>query len=443
MNAYHQHWPIAPFARAMIVLAWLASVGQTVAAADKPGRPNVLLIFADDQRYDTIGALGNEEIHTPNLDKLVARGYVFHNTYCQGSMVPAVCQPSRAMLLTGRSLFHIPPANSKEYAGPLLPTVLRQAGYDTLHVGKPGNSLPVAHRAFEKNIELPHSGETTSQLAADAAIAFLRDRRDERPFFIYFAPSVPHDPRSAPAEFRQLYDPARLSLSPNFMPRHPFDNGELQIRDEKLAAVPRVPDDMRQHLADYYATISCLDHHIGRMLEALKEMGQADNTVIVFSSDQGLAVGGRHGLMGKQNLYEHFKSPLIVAGPGVPRGQSPALAYLHDLFPTICEAAGANIPPEAEGQSLLPIMRGEQASVRTALYAAYRDGQRMIRDDRWKLLWYPKIARYQLFDLAEDPWELDDLSAQAEQAGRLDRLRGQLAAQMQALGDDQAKPPVR
>ena len=149
------------------------------------------------------------------------------------------------------------------------------------------------------------------------------------------------------------YDARKLTLSKNFLPRHPFDNGELEVRDELLSPIPRTADAMRRELADYYATITHLDHEVGRVLQALSDRGLAANTVVIYSSDQGLAVGGRHGLMGKQNLYEHIKPPLIVAGPGVPHGRSDALVYLFDLFPTICDFAGVPTPPEVEGKSLL------------------------------------------------------------------------------------------
>ena len=109
---------------------------------------------------------------------------------------------------------------------------------------------------------------------------------------------------------------------------------------------------MRQHLADYYACISDLDDQVGRILASLRELGYSDNTIVIFSSDQGLAVGGRHGLMGKQNLYEHVKPPLVIAGPDIPHGQSDALVYLYDLFPTICDYAQAPIPAVVEGKSL-------------------------------------------------------------------------------------------
>jgi arylsulfatase A-like enzyme len=421
------------------VLVGLLSQLQ-VQAADG-GRPNILLLLADDQRFDTIRALGNQEIQTPNLDKLVERGFAFGNAYCQGGMVPAVCTPSRTMLLTGRSLFHIPPGNAKTYDGPMLPTVFNAAGYATLHVGKPGNSFTPAHQAFGKNVAIPHVGAETSKRTADAVIDFLRKEKSGKPIFVYFAPSVPHDPRVAPKRFMDLYDPNKITLSGNFMPRHPFDNGELEVRDEKLAALPRSPEEMKRHLADYYACITCMDHQVGRIVDALRETGRYDNTIIVYTSDQGLAVGGRHGLMGKQNLYEHFKSPLIVAGPGIPHGKSPALVYLHDLFPTLCDLAGVPTPNVVEGSSLMPVIKGEKPRVRDWLFAAYRDCQRMVRDERWKLIWYPKIDRYQLFDLANDPWEIDDLSGKKEQAAKLAEMKKRLAEVQKRFGDNKAPLP--
>ena len=129
------------------------------------------------------------------------------------------------------------------------------------------------------------------------------------------------------------------------------------MRDEKLAPWPRTPDVVRQHLHDYYACITSIDHHIGRILGTLTKTGDLENTLIVFSSDHGLAVGS-HGLFGKQSLYEHsMKSPLIFAGPGIPRGRSAALAYLYDIFPTVCDLAGVVVPPSVDGKSLVPVIR--------------------------------------------------------------------------------------
>jgi arylsulfatase A-like enzyme len=254
---------------------------------------------------------------------------------------------------------------------------------------------------------------------------------------MYLAPPVPHDPRLAPAEFVSLYDPGKITLSKNFMPQHPFDNGELRIRDEMLAAFPRTPQEMRQHLADYYATISHMDYEVGRILGVVNERGWSDNTIVIFSSDQGLAVGGRHGLMGKQNLYEHVKPPLVFAGPGIPHGRSEALVYLYDLFPTICELAGASVPAVVEGKSLLPVIHGRQAKVRDWLLGAYKDCQRMVRDERWKLLAYNAsgVKNTQLFDLANDPDELNNLAADPKYATERTRLEKLLAQERKEFGD--------
>lgn len=411
-----------------------------VSPATSPSRPNILFVFSDDQRWDTIRALGNDEIHTPNLDRLAERGFQFTNAYCMGSMVGAVCLPSRAMLITGQSLWRIPenPRSKTPPDGvPLLPVQLRKAGYATFHCGKQGNSCTFGNAAFDVNIE--HAGRTADSAVemADAAIAFLKEHDAGRPFFMYLAPQVPHDPCLAPERFHQMYDPEKLTLSKNFLPEHPFDNGELQVRDELLAAHPRTPAEMKQHLAGYYATITHLDYEVGRVLAALDERGLSENTVVIFSSDQGLAVGGRHGLMGKQNLYEHVKPPLIFAGPGIPRGRSDALVYLFDLFPTICALAGAEVPPQVEGKNLLPIIRGQESKVRDTLFAAYKDVQRMIRDERWKLLEYNAgdVRNTQLFDLDADPDELHNLADNPAAAEQLRRLRDQLSAARREWGD--------
>ncbi len=413
----------------------LLAVALFASVASAAPKPNILFVLADDQRFDTIAALGNQEIHTPNLDKLVGRGFHFTNAYCQGSMVPAVCAPSRTMILTGRSLFRIPSPQAKTYDGPTLPGAFDAAGYATLHVGKPGNSFRVAHQKFGKNVEIAHQSAPTAQKCADAVIDFVKSHDGKKPFFVYLAPSVPHDPRVAPGEFHKLYDPAKITLSKNFMKQHPFDNGELNVRDEKLAPVPRTEDEMRKHLADYYACISNLDHELGRILDALAKAKQEENTIVIFTSDQGLAVGGRHGLMGKQNLYEHFKSPLVIAGPGVPKGKSDALVYLFDLFPTVCELVGADIPKGVEGKSLAPILAGKETKVRDHLFAAYKDVQRMVRDGQWKLIWYPKVERFQLFDLSTDPVEMKDLSGDKVHAKKLEEIRALLSREQKTWGD--------
>ncbi|HEX3725580.1 MAG TPA: sulfatase-like hydrolase/transferase, partial [Pirellulales bacterium] len=343
------------------------------------------------------------------------------------------------MILTGRSLWHIP-NNARALEAPpgvpLLPDLINAAGYTTFHTGKAGNACRYANAKFQTNIESDKKRESAVE-HTENVLKFLRQHDGAKPFFAFLAPPVPHDPRWADAEFTRLYDPAKITLSKNYMPEHPFDNGELHIRDEELAKFPRAPEEMRKHLADYYASVSQLDHEIGRILAALKDRGWNDHTIVIFSSDQGLAVGGRHGLMGKQNLYEHVKPPLIIAGPGIPHGQSDALVYLFDLFPTICQLAGASVPDVAEGASLLPIISGETKTLRDSLFGAYRECQRMVRDDRWKLIAYNAQGQRntQLFDLANDPDELHNLAAGPKFAAERSRLEALLARSRRQFND--------
>lgn len=411
--------------------------------ASATARPvNLLHLHADDHRADGLRALGRALLQTPNLDTLVARGTTFTRCYTQGSMVGAVCLPSRTMMLTGKSWLRIPNGRDpKADASRSLPKVLSAAGYETFHVGKGGNEFTAGLNAFGTNLRFDdHPVELrrgSSERHADATIKFLQGRAGSaKPFYIYFAPPVPHDPRVAAPEFHGLYDPAKVPLPAAFLPQHPWDNGEMAVRDEQLAPWPRTPADTKQQLADYYACVTGLDHHIGRVFDQLKAMGEWENTIIIFTGDNGLSLG-EHGLFGKQNLYEFggMHVPCVIAGPGIPQGRSEALVYLMDLFPTFCDLAGAAIPPDVEGRSLAAVLRGQAAKVRDVLYTGYRDGQRAIRDDRWKLIRYPLVDRTQLFDLSVDPHELNNLAGQAAHAGQVAAMTALLRREMDRYGD--------
>ncbi|KPL09744.1 hypothetical protein AMJ85_06145, partial [candidate division BRC1 bacterium SM23_51] len=184
--------------------------------------------------------------------------------------------------------------------------------------------------------------------------------------------------------------------------------------------------------------ITHLDAQIGRVLAALEETGHAQNTIIIFSGDNGLAVG-QHGLLGKQNLYEHsVRVPLIISGPGLPEGEKrDALCYLLDVFPTLCDLVGLAVPESVEGQSLVPIMTGEKRKVRDSLFFAYKDLQRAVRDDRCKLIEYSvgDTRTTQLFDLRSDPWEMNNLSPDPKSSECLARLRKEMARWQKELGD--------
>lgn len=412
-------------------------------AKDPP--PSFLFILSDDQRPDTIAAHGNAHIRTPNLDRLAAEGYSFYRTYCMGSTHGAVCQPSRAMLQSGRTLYRVP----MDLRGvKILPELLREKGYATFGTGKWHNGAASFLRGFEKgtavflggmsdHLKVPVADVTpegrltakregekfSSELFADAAIEFLRGRSGDRPFFAYIAFTAPHDPRQPPVKYREMYYRQRPPLPPNFLPQHPFNNGWMTGRDEALAPWPRTEEVIRDQLAEYYGMITHMDAQIGRVLAALEESGAASRTVVIFTADQGLAMGS-HGLLGKQNLYERsLGAPLILAGPGIPRGASSrALAYLYDLYPTVCDIAGVKVPEGVEGQSLRPVWEGRKEAVRDSIFLTYENLMRSVRDDRWKLIRYPQIGHTQLFDLQTDPHETSNLAADPAHADRVKAL---------------------
>lgn len=420
---------LAGFAFLLLVVSGRSAVAE---------RPNVLFLFADDQRADAIAAMGHPVIKTPHLDELVGRGFVFENAYCMGSMSGAVCNPSRHMMLSGRSLFRYDP---KQFNG-TFGDVMRNAGYETWHLSKRGNTARTYHTAFEHSDYLKDNEERTSghhgRTGADRAIEFLTTEWNrERPFFLYLGFTGPHDPRVADEQWMRLYDRERLPLPANYLPHHPINNGELVVRDEKLAPWPRTEEVVREHLHDYYGCISSIDHHVGRIVAALAKLGVLEDTLIVFSADHGLAVGS-HGLFGKQSLYEHsMKSPLIFAGPGIPHGSSDAFAYLYDIFPTVADIAGAEVPDDLDGRSLAPVMRDETDDVRDTVFLAYKDVQRAVRLGDWKLIRYPQVDVTQLFNLRDDPHEQINLAELPQHEVRVVEL-WDLLEQQQHYFDDKA-----
>ncbi len=430
-----------------------------------PDRPNVLFFFTDDQRFDTIGALGNELVVTPTMDELARRGVSFTRAHIMGSYTGAVCIASRSMMLTGRTLWRSPQAIPDD--APLWPEQMREAGYATFMTGKWHNDRPSFARGFSNGAKIffggmsnhlavpvhdfdpagayPHEQsyvgkKFSSELFSDEAIAFLQQHEDDAPFFMYVPFTAPHDPRMAPERYDGLYNRKDVPLPANFAPRHPFGNGALRIRDECLAPFPRTPEIVREHLAAYYAMITHLDEQIGRVLRALEDTGHAYNTIVIFAGDNGLAVG-QHGLLGKQSLYDHsVRVPLIMCGPGLPAGaQCDALCYLYDIYPTVCEMIGLPVPDAVEGRSLLPAAN-DGAPHRNDLYFAYQGFQRAVREERYKLIEYDVDGERntQLFDLDADPAETANLAGDPEYADVRDRLRERLA-EWQELTDDPRK----
>lgn len=421
------------------ILAVCACVVSLVSAqaARADARPNVVLLLTDDQRADAVHALGNPTLITPHMDRLVHEGFVFRNAYCMGAMQPAVCMPSRTMLHSGRSLYRLADVEQRPHLG----KTFAEAGYATFHIGKRGNTPRPLHKAFSQSSYLDDQAERTGghsgRTEVNAAIEFLDSRPADRPFFVLIEFAGPHDPRGTNPQSRALYRTEEIPLPANFRPFHPFDNGEMLIRDETLEAWPRTPEAVRRHLHDYYAMITYMDEQLGRLFATLEQQQAWDNTVVVLTSDHGLAIGS-HGLFGKQNLYEDgMQPPLVFRGPGIPHGETQAFAYLFDLYPTLCGLTGVAPPQDIDGRDLTPVIHGSAATVRDTVFLAYRDVQRAVRQGDWKLIRYPQVNVTQLFNLADDPHELHDLANDPAHAARLESLLALLADQQQEWGDTQ------
>ena len=438
-------------------------------------RPNVVVLLTDDQRFDTIRALGNPHIHTPNMDGLVEQGTAFTHAHIPGGTSAAVCMPSRAMLNTGRTLFHLSRAGEEIPAEHVtLGECFRRSGYRCFGAGKWHNGRESFHRSFSAGAEIffggmadhwnvpaydfdptgrydktclmvenpwgsnetkarecdhIHAGRHSTDVIADAVVRFIDGYGGPDPFLAYTAFLAPHDPRTMPAKYRDLVRADELPLPANFLPEHPFDNGELRVRDEMLAPFPRTPGEVRRHLAEYDAMIAHLDDRIGDIIAAVRRKGLLESTIFVLAGDNGLALG-QHGLFGKQSLYEHStRVPLIVAGPGIPGNQKrDSLVYLLDLFPTFCELCDVPKPETIDGFSLAGVMR-TGAPVRDCLYLAYTDKHRGIRTNRHKLIEYVVDGRHamtQLFDLTADPAETRNLAADPAHAALQASLKKEL-----------------
>ncbi len=464
----------------------LATPAASLVAAPPGERPNFLFMIADDLTYLGIHGMGNPEVETPNLDGLMKRGCTFTHAFHQGSWTGAVCVASRTMLNCGLTAFR---AQKQIEHVPLWGQTMGDAGYATSIVGKwhlskttlersfrdretvfmggmfesgpdaynrpsPGNTWSPYDtsrggqwqqtRNWRKSAAQPieHSAQIWADTAADR-IAELSGKPD--PFLLYVGFTSPHDPRQAPKEIVDRYPAGKIAIPPNYLPVHPFDQGDARVRDELLAPFPRTREAVQLHRSEYYAHITFLDRQIGRILAALKHSKKAANTYVILTADHGLAVG-QHGLMGKQSLYEHStRMPLIVAGPGIAKGRRvDEMVYQHSVFPTTCELAGVAIPKTVEFPSLANWLHGDDGPRNDgprndSMFCWYRDFQRSVRTRDHKLILYPQAKRTQLFDLKKDPWETHDVSDDPAYAAVRPELMARLRQHQKELDDPLAQ----
>ena len=380
------------------------------------------------------------------------------------------------MLNTGRFVWRahqvVPQLEQERAAGRFWSEYLRQAGYDTYFSGKwhvnvdankafdfvthirPGmpNQTPQGYNRpidGQPDVWKPwdtsfggfwKGGKHWSEVLGDDAVGYLQQAATrEKPFFMYLAFNAPHDPRQSPQEYVERYPLDRVQLPENYLSDYPFKDDigcGKGLRDEQLAPFPRTPNAVKVNRQEYYAIITHMDVQVGRILDALQQSGKADNTYIFFTADHGLACG-HHGLMGKQNMYDHsVRVPFIVSGPGIQGGTAnPARIYLQDVMPTTLELAGVDKPDHVQFHSLVPLIRGENVTPYDAIYGAYLQLQRMVTVGDYKLILYPKAQRVRLYNLKDDPMEMQDLADQEQHRPTIRRLYARLVELQNETGD--------
>lgn len=428
----------------------------------KGDKPNVIFILSDDQKWNTIGALGNPHVKTPNIDKIVERSMVFNNAYCFGGNSAAVSIPSRNMIMTGRNWFDFEQDVKQEkeknpdYKRPLyfgnpdwdnMPKAFKKGGYETFYREKSGiaNLHQIrSHFDYYEDINMVEQLRTgrAARTIVDDAIEYLqKDRDPNKPFMMYLGLPCPHDPRWALQEFNDLYQRDQIPLPESFQAKHEWNIGSMVVRDESLEQFPRTEESIKRHLHDYYALVSAMDYDLGRLFAMLEKEGLFDNTIIIYSSDQGIAIGD-HGLMGKQNIYEGtLKVPMFIVGPGISKGKSDAFVYLHDVLPTLCDLVDIEAPQGISGISFKEnIYNGETEGKRDRVLLAYnapaeKRNQRSIRIGDWKLMWFPEIDKFSLYDLKNDPNELQNLAYEPNYKAKVSSMFNELKGELSQLGD--------
>jgi arylsulfatase A-like enzyme len=455
--------------------AWLSPPSEG-AAAPAPARPNILVIVPDQMRGSAMGCMGNPDVQTPNLDRLAREGVLFRRTYAN---VP-VCCPARATLLTGKYAH----ANGMvandlrlRESEVTIAEILRDAGYRTGFVGKwhldggprdPGFVPPGPRRqgfefwaAYECHHQhfLPSYFRDTPEMiripkfepeaSCDFAVEFLKAQPEGRPFFLTVQMGPPHDRYGAPEEYMKRYDPNRLTMRENWRPnseRGPGGPGiEPELRRPGMPPAEYVPTGGKEEVAAYYAAITAVDDQVGRLVRTLKEMGQDDNTIILFTSDHGDMLGS-HGLRRKRKPHEESAGvPGIVRWPAkVPAGRVVDTLFSHaDMPPTLLALAGLDVPATMQGADLSAVALGRTTAgpdaVLLQIFVPYHPDQieapwRGIITDRYT---YARREHepWVLFDNRTDPWQMTNLVGEPQHATLAEELDRKLAALMKTHGD--------
>ncbi len=462
----------------------VAIAGVDAKEAASVSSPDILFLFIDDMTFDGIQALGDRAIMTPNMDRIVKSGVNFTNTYNMGGWSGALSVASRTQLMTGLSVWHSYAQHKEDKFqgmisdGQMWAQRMQSEGYKCYHTGKwhvwdvevddvfeeyegvrpamPGDNRRTTKLGYNRPLSPEDTswqpwdmsqggywdgGKHWSEVQADLMIAYMeRNKESEKPLFMTCAFNAPHDPRQSPEKYVEMYSVEDIEVPESFQPQHPYMEqmrSGKSVRDEQLAPFPRTEYAVQKHIQEYYSIITHLDDQIGRILEALEKCGRADNTLIVMTADNGLAMG-RHGFIGKQSLYEHsLKIPFVIAGCGLPKNESRSqMIYMQDVVPTLDELLGFEGAERTDFVSFLDIAKNKRVeSKHEYIFGTYMDKQRMISDGRYKLYIITGVEERYLFDLKKDPEEMTNLYSDPKYKDTIKRLSAALVENAEKLGD--------
>ncbi len=418
-------------------------------------RPNIILIVTDDQRWDSLGCMGNPIIHTPHLDRMAAEGILFRNHFSTTS----ICMSSRASIFTG---LYTRCHGIDEFTKPLspgrfldsYPAKLRQAGYRTAFVVKWGLGGELPKNDFDYFEGFPGQGEYfqlidgkevhLTRRIAEQACEFLQTDMNGEPFCLSISTKAPHvqdghpDPYRYDPQYKDLYvndtiptpetaDPCYFEALPDFI-----RGSEGRTRWQTRFSTP----ELYQHsVKNYYRLVTGIDTLVGAVRDRLERLRLSDNTVILFTSDQGCFIG-EHGLAGKWLMHEEsIRAPLVVYDPRLPEkrhGIRDAMTLNLDFAPTLLDLAGVEIPPYMQGQSLIPLVNEHKKILRREWFYEHPYGHagkipksEGIRSERWKYIrYYETDPLYEeLYDLQKDPLETTNLATNPDYQSIRDRYR--------------------
>ena len=391
------------------VCFFVLSLGFIVASFSQT---NILFIESDDQSNQAVGAYGNLAMITPNIDKLAHEGVSFNAAYNMGCWSPAVCIPSRTMLMYGKYLWESQEITNQN-APKSLPEKLRDNGYYTFITGKwHAMGKPVKSIFDETGSIQPGQLKTYNSQAGHItditgreAVNFIKNYNNDKPFFAYVAFNAPHVPRQTTQNYYDLYPAKDMVLPPSVIDNKPLNkNVKYQYAPNPLRSKT-----MQQRVQQNNAMVTHMDTRIGDIVQALKDRGLYDNTIIVFTSDHGINFG-ENGVAGKVCLYEpSVTAPLIIKAPNiVPNSKINARVYLQDIAPTLFDLLNLETNEPTDFKSLTSLIF-KKAITRNSIYLAMFDDQRGIISENKKLIIYPKTGDLELYDLKNDPWETKNL----------------------------------